>query len=123
MDKKILVEKIKKVILAFKNEGKTFTFIGLIPVYPNGVNTAYILMVSGTWLDELPQNQSISIITRKLFELLDRNVLKCINRVEIYDKKNDLHPLSDDLIFEDTIGFKIYYNDILSPKNLANYQI
>ena len=70
MDKKILVENVKKVIDSFKNEGKDFSFVGLIPLY----GSSYILSVNGTWLESLTTYQSISIITRRMFDLLDRNI-------------------------------------------------
>lgn len=86
MDKKILVEKIKQVIASFKNEGKEFSFVGLQPVYPDSDNTSYILVIRASWLDEFSDYQSIAVITRRLFDLLDKKTLKYINRVEIHDK-------------------------------------
>jgi hypothetical protein len=119
MDKKILVEKIKEVISAYKAESKVFSFVGLIPVYPDSEKTSYILMVSATWLKQFDCNQSIAIITRKLFDVLDKKTLKLINRVEIYDNQKQLHCISDELIFEDTIGFKEYYNEMRNFQNFA----
>jgi hypothetical protein len=86
MDKKILVEKIKNIIASFKKEGKDFSFVGLQPVYPDSDNTSYILVIRANWLDEFSDYQSIAIITRRLFELLDKKTLKYINRVEVHNK-------------------------------------
>jgi hypothetical protein len=123
MDKKILVENIKNVVASFKEENKDFSFVGLIPVYPDYTNTSYILTVGGKWLDQLTFNQSISIITRRLFELLDAKSLRYINRVEILEKENNPATISDNLIFEDTFGLKNYYDDLTSHRKITAYQV
>lgn len=120
MDKKILVENINKLIDSFKKEDKTFSFVGLIPVYPGYEKTSYILMVGASWLDMLPATDRISIITRRMFDILDNKTLRAVNRVEIYDENKQTNVLSDDLVFEDTIGFKEFLN---SQRRLLSYQI
>ena len=85
MDKKILVEKVRGVIASFKNEGKDFSFVGLKPVYP-WPDTSYILVVSASFLDKFTNNQGISIMTDRLFDILDKKTLRYINRVEVHDK-------------------------------------
>jgi hypothetical protein len=122
MDKKILVEQIKRVVNSFKNEDKTFSFIGLIPVYPNNEHTSYILSVSANWLEPFTTNQSISIITKRLFDVLDSKTLQFINRVEICNK-NDLHRISNDLILEDSIGYRDFYSDLLTQRHLMSYMV
>ncbi len=123
MDKKILVENIKTIVASFKDENKEFSFVGLIPVYPDYTNTSYILTVGGKWLDQLTFNQSISIITHRLFDLLDSKSLRYISRVEILDKQNNPTTTSDNLIFEDTIALKEYYNDLITQKKITEYQV
>ena len=118
MDKKILVEHVKRVIDSFKNEGKEFSFVGLIPRF----GSSYILSVSAPWLDELDTFQSISVITRRMFDLLDSNTLKHINRVQIIDK-NDFNGMSNDLILEDTIGYKDFYNRQWAQHDIMNYMM
>lgn len=118
MDKKILVENVKKVIDSFKNEGKDFSFVGLIPLY----GSSYILSVNGTWLESLTTYQSISIITRRMFDLLDSKTLRHINRVEIFNK-NTLNDMSNDLILEDTIGYKDFYNRQWAQHDIMNYML
>ncbi len=120
MDKKILVEHIKRVINSFKNEGKDFSFVGLIPVYPNG--SSYILSVSASWLEPFNNFDSISVITRRMFELLDSKTLRFINRVEIYDK-NNLLDSSNDLILEDTIGYQDSYGNRLQQYSIMDYMV
>ncbi len=122
MDKKILVEQIQKVINSFKNEDKTFSFVGLIPVYPNSDKTSYILSVSASWLEPFTTNQSIAIITKRLFDILDSKTLKFINRVEIYDK-NDLQSISNDLILEDVIGYSDFQNTLTAQRQLMTYSV
>ncbi len=123
MDKKILVENIKTIVASFKDENKEFSFVGLIPVYPDYTNTSYILTVGGKWLDQLTFNQSISIITHRLFDLLDSKSLRYISRVEILDKQNNPTTTFDNLIFEDTIALKEYYNDLITQKKITEYQV
>ena len=122
MDKKILVEQIKRVINSFKNEDKTFSFVGLIPVYPNSDKTSYILSVSANWLEPFTTNQSITIITKRLFDILDSKTLKFINRVEICDK-NDLQGISNDLILEDVIGYSDFQNTLTAQRQLMTYSV
>ena len=116
MDKKVLVEQVKRVIDSFKNEGKNFSFVGLIPVYQN----SYILSVSADWLEPFSTYESISIITRRMFELLDSKTIRHLNRVEIYDK-NNLLDNSNDLILEDTIGYQNFHNSRLSQHDIMSY--
>ena len=120
MDKKILVEHVKRVIDSFKNEGKDFSFVALIPVYPNG--SSYILSVNASWLDPFNTFDRISIITRRMFELLDSKTLRFINRVEIYDK-NNLLDSANDLILEDRIGYQDAHNSRLQQHNIMGYMV
>jgi hypothetical protein len=89
MDKKILVEKVKSVIQSFQQEDKGFSFVGLVPVYPGIDSTSYILSVRAAWLEPLGHFNSISIISQRLFELLDKKTLRYINRVEILDENQE----------------------------------
>lgn len=119
MDKKILVTEIKKIIDSFKAEDKLFSFVGLIPVYPGIEGTSYILLVNAVWIQGLPYYQGISIITHKLFDVLDSKVIKYINRVEIYDE-NTFNHYPYDLELEDFVGLQNQYNIVLKPQNLMN---
>ena len=118
MDKKVLVEQVKRVIDSFKNEGKNFSFVGLIPVYQN----SYILSVSADWLESITINQGISIMTNRMFELLDSKTIRHLNRVEIYDKNNLLND-NNDLILEDTIGYQSFHNSRLSQHDIMSYMV
>ena len=119
MDKKILVTEIKRVIDAFKEEDKVFSFIGLIPVYPGIESTSYILLVNAVWIQELPYHQSISLITHKLFDVLDSKVIRYINRVEIYNE-NTFNHYPYDLELEDFVGLQNHHNIFLASQNLMN---
>ena len=118
MDKKILVEHVKRVIDSFKKEGKDFSFVGLIPHY----GKAYVLTINAPWLDALDTHQRISIIVDRMFELLDSKTLKYISRIKIVDK-NDLNDMSNDLILEDTIGYKDFHNRQWAQHDIMNYMM
>ena len=116
MDRTILVEHVRRVIDSFKNEGKDFSFVGLIPHAGN----SYILTISAPWLETLDTNQRIRVITRRMFDLLDSTTLKHIYRIKIIDK-NDFNDMSNDLILEDTIGYKDFYNRQWAQHDIMNY--
>ena len=118
MDRTILVEHVRRVIDSFKNEGKDFSFVGLIHRYGN----SYTLSISAPWLEPLEPNRRISTITRRMFDLLDSETLKHISRVEIIDK-NDFNDMSNDLILEDTIGYKDFYNRQWAQHDIMNYML
>ncbi len=106
MDKNLLVIEIKKVIDSFKEQSKTFDFVGLESTY--GTDDSFILHLKAEWLDNFSSRyDAIELIVKKLFEMLDKTYLRAINRVHILDKTEKLPYYSIDLIIEKSDNYKL----------------
>jgi hypothetical protein len=97
MDKKLLVAEIQKVVATFKEEAKTFDFVCLEPIH--GSETSFILNVKANWLSVYSScYEAIDLIVHRLYEILDKETLKYINRVYIVDENEELHCATDLLV-------------------------
>ncbi len=120
MDKKILVNKIRQVIDSFAQENKQFSFVGLTPVYPEFDNTSYILSVKANWLT--PQS-GIAIVTKRLFDLLDKKTLRYINRVEVGDVNTPFEAENTEGVFDNRLTNVSNFTHSLMPTNALSMRI
>lgn len=106
MDTEILKKEVQRVIDALEAEGKIFDFVALIPTYPGDSQTSYIIQVHGDWITRSNFWESFSIVSDKLFEILDKSILLYINRIAPLDKHSDIQPWDEDLILINKINYK-----------------
>lgn len=105
MDIKQLKDEVIRFINAMKEDGKTFTFVALIPTYPGVTDTSYILQVKGDWIDGVDCVKIFDYMVPKMFTVLEQSTREFINRINIYDSKNDLHCSNGDLILINEINY------------------
>lgn len=110
MDKKLLVTEIQKVIATFKPENKIFDFVCLEPIH--GSETSFILNVKANWSNPSSSYEAIDLIVHRLYDVLDKETLKYINRVYIVNtepRKNweeafaEMHRNGDDKLLINSV--------------------
>ncbi|OWY22522.1 hypothetical protein C7N43_38120 [Sphingobacteriales bacterium UPWRP_1] len=102
MDKDTLKQHCLKVIESFTDQGHSVELAGIVPLYPQLPTTSYVLQVFSTWLNQMPTcNAATNMVIARLYELMPREALRYINRVEICDENGEIHCMSDDLIIND----------------------
>ena len=144
MDKKVLVEKLKKLIVSFEDDNKPFSVVLLIANTPGSIETDYKLIISAPWMDDLSsydaigliidkiiaqENSTNSILYKKLIPILpirstDSSILKVISDfdVGVNDKTILLtnYPFSN-IVIED--GIVVVAQNIKSKKPTFTKQI
>ena len=105
MDIKQLIEEVRKYIAAMEVEGKKFSFVALIPTYPGVSDSSYILQVKADWIEQTYCKKVFDYMIPKMFEVLEQPTRELINRIDIFDKKGELHCIAEDLILVNDIGY------------------
>lgn len=106
MDIEVLKKEVQRVIDALKADGKVFDFVALIPTYPGDSQTSYIIQVHGDWINKENFWENFDLISRKLFDVLDKSIIRYINRIAPLDKNSDIQPWDEDLILINKINYK-----------------
>lgn len=88
MDTQHLKQEVEKYILAMEQDGKTFKFFALEPVFPYVPDTAYFLKVKADWIDNTYTKDVIDYMIDKMFDVLDISVRAFLDRIDII-KPND----------------------------------
>lgn len=99
-----------KVLESFENEGRSFRFAALIPVYP-WPSTSYILLLDGDWLDEMSVFEAIDIVVPRIHQVIKQPGIRGkINRVNIWLKGPMYERGIEAEILIDKIGLSRYFN-------------
>ncbi len=90
MDTTTLVNNLKVVFNALKNDGIDIEYIALSPAYAMIPNSTYKLMVASPNLKKMGLREMIHIISSKLYALLDTESLRRLDRVAVYENRQFL---------------------------------
>ncbi len=106
MDITELKQAVEEVVQIIERDSHPFKFVGLIPAYPGVADTSYILQVSADWLDNYTCTDNSRYVIDKLYQHLSPELLRYINRLDIYSPGGYLHCMSPDLILRNEINYK-----------------
>ena len=104
MDKKVLAEEVNKVVASYENEGKSFKFVSLIPVYRWDSQTSYIVQVLADWMPDTT-SPHFDLFIDRLYEILGKKYMRYINRLNIYTEHGDTQALPGDPILVNNIDY------------------
>ena len=80
-------------------------FVGLIPAYPGIDDTSYIVQAKADWIENHTCDDGARYLVSKLYQWLDAETLKYIDRVAVYKESGRLHCMSEFLILRNKINY------------------
>ena len=96
MDSKQLEANLKSFIDACKTKGRPLADFCIIEAYPGDISTSYIIQVKADWIEEMDCSEAIEFLFDTLWETSDEDVRKHIFSIEVLDKNDKLHCLSEE---------------------------
>lgn len=94
MDRNQLEVSLQSFRKACQAKGRPLTDMCIIEAYPGDVSTSYIVQVKANWVEEMDCSEAIDFLIDILWETSDEKVRKRIFSIEVLDKNDQLHCLS-----------------------------